>query len=98
MPIGNCKGSQLAEIVFEQKAAVNTPQSKRFAIHDDPSPCAKRLDCGDFSAAFVTRGSFIQPKFPTAPTAPLKRTQSRRFAFHHAGNHSAFIPSAPAHK
>jgi hypothetical protein len=37
-----------------RKAAVNTPQSKRSAKFKGPRQSRQRLDCGGFSAAFVS--------------------------------------------
>jgi hypothetical protein len=35
-----------------RKAAVNAPQSRRFARFEKTPPSRQRLDCGGFSAAF----------------------------------------------
>ena len=47
-----------------QKAAVNAPQSKRFAKSDDSEPSRQRLECGGFSTAIGGREN--APRFDAA--------------------------------
>jgi hypothetical protein len=49
----------LPRVIFLPKAALKTPQSKRFARARVVACVAKRLDCGDFSAA--VSGGFRLP-------------------------------------
>jgi hypothetical protein len=44
------------------KAAVNAPQSKRFAKFAASAPTRQRLDCGGFSAAFARTGAIECPQ------------------------------------
>jgi hypothetical protein len=44
-----------------RKAAVNAPQSRRFAKFEDVRQVRQRLDCGDFSTAFG-RGEELNAK------------------------------------
>jgi hypothetical protein len=41
---------------------------------------AERLDCGDFSTAFVRTGNIHHSGLSACPTAPLKPPHSKRFA------------------
>jgi hypothetical protein len=41
---------------------------------------AERLDCGDFSTAFVRTWNFHRSGLSARPTAPLKPAHSKRFA------------------
>jgi hypothetical protein len=43
-----------AKAISRSKAALKTPQSKRYRDCRAPANFAKRLDCGVFSAAFLT--------------------------------------------
>jgi hypothetical protein len=47
------KAMKADEVVGLARAAVNAPQTKRFAQSGNGQPVAKRLDCGSFSTAFV---------------------------------------------
>jgi hypothetical protein len=41
---------------------------------------AERLDCGDFSTAFIRAGNIRYSSLSARPTAPLKPAHSKRFA------------------
>ncbi len=54
--------AQLHTAAFREKAAVNAPQSRRFAKFNDAGQARQRLECGGFSTALAEGYAFIKPR------------------------------------